>query len=277
MEASTNVAVVQRVYEALGHEDIPALLELLTEDVEWVYQGPSVIPFAGTRHGREGVVEIFTLLGETLEFEHFEPRPGFTLILVDEEDAPLRPAQGDGAIDQTILEVGGLAMVHDLLDGRLPDVDHRQPLEVPLADLFGTRHRPGLIRKTIHGHHRPPVAPFAFVAIRCSRSLPKSATRRLRFGGGNSSQVRGDFFFSRGGGNCSVRHAARSCGLSAFREVASFCARSTIPSSPASPIVGRAGGFVFTGVLWLGCGRLLLVVGPEPLDEQGLREAYGDE
>jgi ketosteroid isomerase-like protein len=74
MEASRNVAVVQRVYEALGGEDIPALLELLTEDVEWVYQGPSVIPFAGTRYGREGVVEFFTLLGATLEFEHFEPR-----------------------------------------------------------------------------------------------------------------------------------------------------------------------------------------------------------
>ena len=74
MEAPTNVAVVQRVYEALGREDIPALLELFTEDVEWVYQGPPVIPFAGTRHGREGVVEFFTLLGETLEFEHFEPR-----------------------------------------------------------------------------------------------------------------------------------------------------------------------------------------------------------
>jgi uncharacterized protein len=74
MQASTNVAVVQRVYEALGREDIPALLELLTEDVEWIYQGPSVIPFAGTRHGREGVVEFFTLLGESLEFEHFEPR-----------------------------------------------------------------------------------------------------------------------------------------------------------------------------------------------------------
>jgi hypothetical protein len=46
-----------RVYEALGREDIPALLELLAEDVVWVYQGPSVIPFAGTHHGREGVGE----------------------------------------------------------------------------------------------------------------------------------------------------------------------------------------------------------------------------
>jgi ketosteroid isomerase-like protein len=53
---------------------MPALLDVLSEDVEWVYQGPSEIPFAGTRHGREGVLEFFSLLGETLEFEQFEPR-----------------------------------------------------------------------------------------------------------------------------------------------------------------------------------------------------------
>ena len=63
MEASTNVAVVRQVYEALGRGDVPAVLELLSEDVEWVYQGPTTIPFAGTRHGRDGVGEFFSLLG----------------------------------------------------------------------------------------------------------------------------------------------------------------------------------------------------------------------
>ena len=63
MEASTNVAVVRQVYESLGRGDVPAVLDLLSEDVEWVYQGPSTIPFAGTRHGRDGVGEFFSLLG----------------------------------------------------------------------------------------------------------------------------------------------------------------------------------------------------------------------
>jgi uncharacterized protein len=74
MEASTNAAVVRQFYEALGSGDMPAVLDLLSEDVEWVYQGPPAIPFAGTRHGREGVAEFFSVLGETLEFERFEPR-----------------------------------------------------------------------------------------------------------------------------------------------------------------------------------------------------------
>jgi ketosteroid isomerase-like protein len=70
----TKVGVVQATYEAVGRGDISAVLDLLTDDVEWTLQGPSVIPFAGTRHGREGVAEFFSLVGENLEFEQFEPR-----------------------------------------------------------------------------------------------------------------------------------------------------------------------------------------------------------
>ncbi len=70
----TNVEVVQETYEAVGRGDLPALLDLLTDDVEWTFQGPSVIPFAGTRRGREGVAEFFSLVGGNLEFERFEPR-----------------------------------------------------------------------------------------------------------------------------------------------------------------------------------------------------------
>ena len=42
--------------------------------MKWAFQGPSVIPFAGTRRGREGVAEFFSLVGGNLEFEQFKPR-----------------------------------------------------------------------------------------------------------------------------------------------------------------------------------------------------------
>ena len=72
---STNAAgVVQETYEAVGRGDIPTLLDLLTDDVEWTFQGPSSIPFAGTRRGREGVAEFFSLVGANIEFQDFEPR-----------------------------------------------------------------------------------------------------------------------------------------------------------------------------------------------------------
>src|SRR5918998_4048947 len=74
MNQQSNVDVVQETYEAVGRGDIPAVLDLLTDDVEWTLQGPSAIPFAGTRRGREGVAEFFSLVGENLEFEEFEPR-----------------------------------------------------------------------------------------------------------------------------------------------------------------------------------------------------------
>src|SRR5918994_3525100 len=74
MSERTNADVVQRGYEAFGRGDIPALLEFVAVDVELIQQGPSAIPFSGTRHGHEGDAEYFSLLDENLDFEQFEPR-----------------------------------------------------------------------------------------------------------------------------------------------------------------------------------------------------------
>jgi ketosteroid isomerase-like protein len=74
MGEQTNVAVVLQTYETVGRGDIPGVLDLLTDDVVWNLQGPSTIPFAGVHRGREGIAEFFSLVGEALEFEQFEPR-----------------------------------------------------------------------------------------------------------------------------------------------------------------------------------------------------------
>ncbi len=91
----TNVDVVQENYEAVGRGDIPAVLDLLTDDVEWTLQGPSAIPFAGTRRGREGVAEFFSLVGENLEFQQFEPREfvvqGDTVAVLGYERSLIKP------------------------------------------------------------------------------------------------------------------------------------------------------------------------------------------
>ena len=89
MSERTNVGVVQQAYESFGRGDIPAVLDLLTDDVEWTLQGPSIIPWAGTFRRREGIAEFFSLLGETLEFEQFEPRKfvgqGDTVVVLGHE------------------------------------------------------------------------------------------------------------------------------------------------------------------------------------------------
>ena len=74
MNEQTNTDVVRGTYEAVGRGEIPVVIDLLADDVEWTLHGPAAIPFAGTHHGRAGVSEFFSAVGEALEFHQFEPR-----------------------------------------------------------------------------------------------------------------------------------------------------------------------------------------------------------
>src|SRR5437763_15754104 len=75
MNEAQNTKTVQEAYAAFGRGDIPALLELLTEDVVWhgVYGGSADVPQAGERRGRAAVAEFFGLVAATTEFSRFEP------------------------------------------------------------------------------------------------------------------------------------------------------------------------------------------------------------
>jgi uncharacterized protein len=51
---STNVATLEAVYDAINRADVPAILNLQAEDVEW--RGPAAFPdLAGPHRGHEGV------------------------------------------------------------------------------------------------------------------------------------------------------------------------------------------------------------------------------
>jgi hypothetical protein len=60
-----------------------------------------------------------------------------TLILVDDENAFARPAEFNGPVDQSVLAVGGLPVLGDLLRSGLADVNNRQSVEMPRLDLRG--------------------------------------------------------------------------------------------------------------------------------------------
>jgi len=45
----TSAAVVQQAYEAFGKGDIPALLELVADEVDWELIGPKSLSYAGRR------------------------------------------------------------------------------------------------------------------------------------------------------------------------------------------------------------------------------------
>jgi hypothetical protein len=74
MSAEENVKTAQEGYAAFGRGDVPAILELLTDDIEWIQPGPpDVIPAAGTYRGKDEVGRFFATLGENMDFHKFEP------------------------------------------------------------------------------------------------------------------------------------------------------------------------------------------------------------
>jgi uncharacterized protein len=69
-----NTQKVQDLYAAFGRGDMPAVLEALADDVEWVLPGPADFPMAGTYRGKQAVQAWFGTLLENIEFQVFEPR-----------------------------------------------------------------------------------------------------------------------------------------------------------------------------------------------------------
>ena len=75
MAENENVQVVRDAYAAFQRGDIPGLLGLMSEDVTWDTPGATdVIPYAGSKRGREGVAGFFSALAGSERITHFEPR-----------------------------------------------------------------------------------------------------------------------------------------------------------------------------------------------------------
>ena len=60
MSAEDNLATVQGIYEAFGKGDVPAILDQLTDDVDWAAEASSdAVPWYGMRKGKDEVVGFF--------------------------------------------------------------------------------------------------------------------------------------------------------------------------------------------------------------------------
>jgi uncharacterized protein len=65
MAQDDNATLVRTVYDAFGRGDIQYILDRITDDVEWVNEGPEEIPYAGVYSGRGEVPRFFQALGST--------------------------------------------------------------------------------------------------------------------------------------------------------------------------------------------------------------------
>lgn len=73
MSEQENVRVVQSLFERFGSGDVPGILGLLSDDVDWHIRGPESVPYFGPRSGHDGVLDFFGKIGTSVEFEHLRP------------------------------------------------------------------------------------------------------------------------------------------------------------------------------------------------------------
>jgi ketosteroid isomerase-like protein len=74
MTADTNIKTITQVYEAFGRGDVPAILDAVTDDVDWAAEASSAAaPWYGVRTGRDGVAQFFADFGSAMEVEEFTP------------------------------------------------------------------------------------------------------------------------------------------------------------------------------------------------------------
>ena len=75
----TPTETAKQAYSAFAARNIPALLEMLAEDVDWRFMASpeTGTPYGGAFKGRQQVGGFFAKLAETIEILEFEPREFF--------------------------------------------------------------------------------------------------------------------------------------------------------------------------------------------------------
>src|SRR4051812_31840012 len=115
-------------------------------------------------------------------------------VLVDDHDLGAGPTQPAGTVGQTVLELGGLAVVLDLLERRLPNVDHGEPIKVMGGHLVRRADRSG---RRVGVHARSPRPSWPGAAPPSGRSArlgglaaPKAGRTRTAVAHGSSRPSR---------------------------------------------------------------------------------------
>jgi uncharacterized protein len=71
MEKS-NLQMVQEIYGHFSTGNIPAVFEMLTEDVKYLIPGSPDIPYAGIFNGKQEVGMFYNKLNDTLQYTSFD-------------------------------------------------------------------------------------------------------------------------------------------------------------------------------------------------------------
>lgn len=69
-----NLTATQKLFEAFGAGDIPAILEYVNDNIRIEFYGPEVIPYAGTYVGTAEARKFFETVLSSVEINQFEPQ-----------------------------------------------------------------------------------------------------------------------------------------------------------------------------------------------------------
>ena len=69
-----NLSIVKEIYEAVGRGDVDAILDRVTDDVDWSAEAAGhTAPWHGPRTGKTGVASFFGDLPNSIEIPEFTP------------------------------------------------------------------------------------------------------------------------------------------------------------------------------------------------------------
>ena len=71
--SSDPVDVTVEVFTRFGNKDVPAIIEMLDDDILIEFYGPSVIPYAGTYRGLKEAEKFFETVLSSVDIHQFEP------------------------------------------------------------------------------------------------------------------------------------------------------------------------------------------------------------
>jgi ketosteroid isomerase-like protein len=121
-----NATVVQNAYSAFGNGDIGAVLDLLSDDVEWT--SPRTLPHGGEYHGKADVGQFFKAIGANwkalpLEVEAVSDIGGGLVVGV---------LRADGTRSTGARQSYGAAHVFTVRDGKISRFREFVDLDAPL-------------------------------------------------------------------------------------------------------------------------------------------------
>lgn len=67
------IDVTVDVFTRFGNKDVPAIVELLADDVLIEFYGPEVIPYAGTYRGKAEAERFFSTVLSSVDIHQFDP------------------------------------------------------------------------------------------------------------------------------------------------------------------------------------------------------------